>query len=151
MRALVQRVSSAEIVIDEQTVASINTGLLVLLGISKIDTTQDADYLLDKLLTLRVFPDSDGRMNLDVQQARGKILIVSQFTLYADTRRGRRPSFDKAAGPAEAQLLYDYFITRARGGPVPICTGEFQRHMHVHLVNDGPVTLLIDSADRTTR
>jgi D-tyrosyl-tRNA(Tyr) deacylase len=119
-----------------------------LLGISRDDLPEDADYLLDKLLHLRIFPDQDGKMNRDIQEAGGSLLLVSQFTLYGDCRKGRRPSFDRAASPAQAQTLYDYFVAAARRGPVPVQTGIFQAAMKVHLVNDGPVTLLLDSADR---
>jgi D-tyrosyl-tRNA(Tyr) deacylase len=138
----------ARVVVDDTEVASINTGLLVLLGIGKSDTERDADFILEKLLHLRVFPDAEGRMNLDVQQVHGDLLVVSQFTLMADCRRGRRPSFDEAASPADAEVLYEYFLKRARNGPVPVSAGLFQRHMMIDLVNDGPVTILIESTDR---
>jgi D-tyrosyl-tRNA(Tyr) deacylase len=122
--------------------------LLALIGISRSDTVADADYLVDKLIGLRIFPDAKGKMNLNVQEAGGSLLLVSQFTLYGDCRRGRRPSFDQAAPPEQAQPIYDRFVARARQGPVPVETGVFQASMLVHLVNDGPVTILIDSADR---
>ncbi len=121
---------------------------MVLLGISQSDTTGDADYLLDKLLGLRIFPDDAGKMNRSVQDSKGSLLIISQFTLYADTRRGRRPSFDRAAPPGQAEDLYNYFVEAAKRGPVPVQTGVFQAMMEVHLVNQGPVTIIIDSADR---
>jgi D-tyrosyl-tRNA(Tyr) deacylase len=125
--------------------------LLVLLGVSGTDTVEDADYLTEKLLGLRIFPDADGKMNRNVQEAGGSLLIVSQFTLYGDCRRGRRPSFDQAAPPERAQGLYNYFVESAKRGPVAVETGVFQAAMQVHLVNDGPVTILMDSAERAKR
>jgi D-tyrosyl-tRNA(Tyr) deacylase len=122
--------------------------LLVLIGVSKHDTPADADYLVEKLIGLRVFPDHEGKMNCSVQEVGGSLLLVSQFTLYGDCRRGRRPSFDQAAPPEQAQALYDYFVGRARLGPVPVETGIFQASMMVQLVNEGPVTILMDSDDR---
>ncbi len=148
MRILVQRVSHASVKVLEHTVGTIDSGLLVLLGISRSDTTAEADYLLEKLLWLRIFNDDEGKMNRNVQEAGGSLLIVSQFTLYGDTRRGRRPSFDQAAPPEQARALYEYFVAAARGRGVPVQTGEFQAMMEVHLVNQGPVTIWIDSADR---
>jgi D-tyrosyl-tRNA(Tyr) deacylase len=133
--------------VSNDTVGSIRKGLLVLLGISRADTTADADRLLEKLLTLRIFPDDAGKMNRNVAESGGALLIVSQFTLYGDCRKGRRPSFDQAAPPEQAQALYQYFAEAARKGPVPVETGVFQAMMQVHLVNDGPVTILIDSDD----
>jgi D-tyrosyl-tRNA(Tyr) deacylase len=132
-------------------VGSIRTGLVVFLGIAKPDTTADADYLLDKLLGLRIFPDDAGKMNRNVQEAAGALLIVSQFTLYADCRKGRRPSFDQAAPPEQAKALYNHFVESARRGPVPVETGVFQATMEVHIVNHGPVTIVIDSADRSQK
>jgi D-tyrosyl-tRNA(Tyr) deacylase len=123
--------------------------LLVFLGIARSDTAADADYLVEKLLGLRIFPDEAGKMNRNVQEAGGGLLIVSQFTLYGDCRKGRRPSFDQAAPPEQAQALYNYFVESAKRGPVPVETGVFQAAMQVHIVNDGPVTILIDSAGRT--
>jgi D-tyrosyl-tRNA(Tyr) deacylase len=133
------------------TVGSIGTGLLVFLGVCRTDTTEDADYLAEKLLGLRIFPDDDGKMNRNVQEAGGSLLVVSQFTLYGDCRKGRRPSFDQAAAPGEAQDLYNYFVESAKRGPVPVETGVFQAMMQVAIVNDGPVTILIDSAERVKR
>jgi D-tyrosyl-tRNA(Tyr) deacylase len=114
-------------------------------GISRVDTTLDADYVLGKLLGLRIFRDDDGKMNRNVEEAGGSLLIVSQFTLYAECRKGRRPSFDNAAPPQQALALYNYFVESARRGPVPVETGVFQADMQVHLINDGPVTILIES------
>jgi D-tyrosyl-tRNA(Tyr) deacylase len=149
MRLVLQRVSQASVMVRECTVGSIQTGLLVLLGVSKTDTPADADYLLRKTLELRIFPDDAGRMNRNVQEAGGAILIVSQFTLAADCRRGRRPSFDQAAPPDRALELYNYFVAEARRSSVPVETGIFQASMKVSLVNDGPVTLVIDSREPT--
>ena len=145
MRALIQRVTEATVSVDESTIGSISGGLLAFVGISRDDTTHDADYLLGKLLGLRIFPDDAGKMNRSVAEAGGALLLVSQFTLYGDCRKGRRPSFDSAAGPEQALPLYNYFVESAKRGPVPVETGVFQAHMRVHLINDGPVTLLIES------
>jgi len=136
---------------NHSAVGSIRTGLLVFLGVSRIDTAEDADYLTGKLLGLRIFPDQEGKMNRNVQEAGGSLLIVSQFTLYGDCRKGRRPSFDQAAPPELAQDLYNYFVESAKRGPVAVETGVFQAMMQVHIVNDGPVTILIDSAERVKR
>ena len=137
--------------VNDGVTGSIRTGLLAFLGVSRTDTVEDADYLTGKLLGLRIFPDEDGKMNLDVQEAGGSLLIVSQFTLYGDCRKGRRPSFDQAAPPDQAQDLYNYFVESAKRGPVPVETGVFQAIMQVHIVNDGPVTIPIDSAQRAKR
>ena len=137
--------------VNDGVTGSIRTGLLVFLGVSRTDTVEDADYLTGKLLGLRIFPDEDGKMNRNVQEAGGSLLIVSQFTLYGDCRKGRRPSFDQAAPPDQAQDLYNYFVESVKRGPVPVETGVFQAMMQVHIVNDGPVTILIDSAERAKR
>jgi D-tyrosyl-tRNA(Tyr) deacylase len=148
MKLVIQRVSEASVTVDQAVSGSIGTGLLVLLGIAKGDTEEDANYLLDKLLGLRIFPDENGKMNRNIQEARGSLLVVSQFTLYADCRRGRRPSFDAAAPPEQAQALYTYFLEAAKRGPVPVECGIFQASMQVRLINEGPVTILIDSAEK---
>jgi D-aminoacyl-tRNA deacylase len=148
MRLVIQRVTEASVTVNEVVTGSIGTGLVVLLGIRKGDTEEDANYLLDKLLGLRIFPDDNAKMNRNVQEACGSLLIVSQFTLYADCRKGRRPSFDTAAPPQQAQALYTYFLEAAKRGPVPVESGIFQASMRVRLINDGPVTILIDSAER---
>jgi D-tyrosyl-tRNA(Tyr) deacylase len=148
MKLVLQRVLKASVLVHDITVGSIGPGILAFLGVGRTDTTEDADYLLDKLLHLRIFPDESYKMNRNVAEAGGSLLVVSQFTLYGDCRRGRRPSFDHAAPPEHAQALYDYFVESARRGPVPVQTGVFQAMMEVHLVNDGPVTIWIDSADR---
>jgi D-aminoacyl-tRNA deacylase len=159
MKLVIQRVSEASVAIhdDKQdaprisTVASIRTGLAVLVGIAREDSEIDADYLSDKLLGLRIFPDEEGKMNRSVADAGGSLLVVSQFTLYGDCRRGRRPSFDQAAPPDRARALYDYFVQVLRRGPVPVETGVFQAMMEVRLINQGPVTILMDSMDRTRK
>ena len=148
MRLVIQRVREARVIVNDAATGSIGTGLLVFLGVSRTDTVEDADYLIGKLLGLRIFPDEDEKMNRNVQEAGGSLLIVSQFTLYGDCRRGRRPSFDQAAPPEQAQDLYNYFVESAKRGPVPVETGVFQASMQVSIVNDGPVTILIDSAER---
>jgi len=148
MRLVVQRVSSASVSVQENTVGAIGPGILALIGVGRGDTREDAEYLLDKLLHLRIFPDENYKMNLNVSEAGGSLLIVSQFTLYGDCRRGRRPSFDQASPPDQAQELYNYFVERARAVGIPVQTGVFQAMMDVQLVNSGPVTLWIDSADR---
>ena len=132
--------------VDGKITSSIDTGLLVFVGISRNDTRQDADYLADRLLGLRIFPDTQGKLNRNVSEAGGSLLIVPNFTLYGDCRKGRRPSFDLAARPEQAAVLYHYFVERARTGAVPVRTGLFQASMQVYLVNDGPVTLSCDSA-----
>jgi len=147
MRLLLQRVSEARVTVDGNTVGSIRTGLLILAGMAKTDTESEIDYLADKVLGLRIFPDSAGKMNRNIVDAGGSLLIVSQFTLYGDCRKGRRPSFDDAAGPEHAQALYNYLVHKLRSGPVPVETGVFQATMEVHLVNQGPVTILMDTAD----
>ena len=130
---------------QDAVVGAIASGLLVLLGVSKNDTTASADYIVEKLLGLRIFDDQGGRMNLNVGEAGGAFLVVSQFTLYGDVRRGKRPSFDDAARPEQARELYEYVVARIRERGVDCSTGEFQAMMHVSLVNDGPVTILVDS------
>ena len=145
MRALVQRVSRARVDVDGDTVGAIERGLLVLLGVQAPDTERDADYLAAKIVGLRIFNDPRGKMNLDVQDVHGAVLVVSQFTLYGDARKGRRPSFVQAAPPEQAEHLYEYFLEATARRAVPIAHGVFGAHMQVHLVNDGPVTLLLDS------
>ena len=151
MRMIIQRVTEACVIVNESTVSAIRTGLVVFLGVEKSDSEAEADYLVGKLLGLRIFPDEMGKMNRNVSEAGGKLLIVSQFTLYADCRRGRRPSFDQAAPPERAMALYNYFVESARKGPVAVETGVFQAHMQVRLANDGPVTIQIDSAEAISR
>jgi D-aminoacyl-tRNA deacylase len=146
MRAVIQRVSQAQVTVDGEIVGRIGRGLVVLLGVTHADAEADADYLADKICGLRVFEDSNGKMNLDTAAVQGGILVVSQFTLYGDVRRGKRPSFDAAAPPQHARQLYEYFVERIRAAGLPCQTGRFQEMMQVDLVNDGPVTILLDSA-----
>ena len=145
MRAVVQRVASARVTVDDRAVGDIGCGLLVLVGIAGGDGADAVSYLVDKVVGLRVFPDADGRMNRSVLEVGGGVLLVSQFTLYGDCRRGRRPSFTGAAGPDEARAVYDDIVRRFRDRGVAVATGEFQAHMRVHSVNDGPVTILLDA------
>ncbi|MBV9074994.1 MAG: D-tyrosyl-tRNA(Tyr) deacylase [Acidobacteria bacterium] len=145
MRAVVQRVSQASVKVDDTTVGAIGVGLLVLLGVSKHDTATSAEYLVEKILGLRVFEDKEGKMNLSVRDVGGAVLLVSQFTLLGDVRRGKRPSFDDAARPEQAKALYEYVVARIREENVECATGEFQAQMQVSLVNEGPVTILLDS------
>ncbi len=146
MRAVVQRVSRAQVTVDARIVGEIGRGLLVLLGVTQADSETDADYLADKIVGLRIFEDQSGKMNLDTASVQGGILVVSQFTLYGDVRRGKRPSFDAAAPPEQARKLYEYFVERIRAAGLPCETGRFQEMMQVELVNDGPVTILLESA-----
>jgi|SRR5581483_7091000 len=151
MRAVVQRVSTARVEVEGQVIGSIGRGLLIFLGIATSDTRAEADYLSDKVVGLRIFSDEAGKFALSVQDARGEILVVSQFTLYGDIRRGRRPSFTEAAGIDTALPLYDYFVECIRRHQVPVATGRFQATMAVPLVNDGPVTLILDTDERKRR
>jgi D-aminoacyl-tRNA deacylase len=147
MRALLQRVSSASVHVGGEPTGEIGTGFLCLLGVHREDTTEDMEYVSRKILGLRVFPDEQGRMNRSVVDVDGSILLVSQFTLYADTRKGRRPGFDMAAPPERAVPLYEEMIRRL-AGDIPVATGTFGAKMTVTLVNEGPVTIMIDSHDR---
>jgi len=145
MRAVIQRVTSASVKVGEQIVGSIDSGLLVLLGVTHDDTESDADFLVDKIINLRIFDDNNGKMNLSLLGVNGSLLAVSQFTLYADARRGRRPSYTDAAPPEIANRLYEYFVAKARQSVANVATGTFQAMMDVSLVNSGPVTILLDS------
>ena|SRR5579871_1210246 len=145
MRIVIQRVKSAFVEVNGQVTGAIGEGLLVLLGIAKTDSEKDADYLIGKVTGMRIFPDAEGKMNRSVQDSGGALLIVSQFTLYGDVRKGRRPSFDLAASPAQAVALYEYFVAAARRTGLTVATGVFQASMQVHLVNDGPVTIVCDA------
>jgi len=145
MRAVVQRVSRAKVTVAGQVTGEIAHGLLVLLGVGLKDSDAAADYLADKILGLRIFEDDQGKMNRSVVDVNGSILVVSQFTLYGDVRRGKRPSFDDAARPDKAGRLYEYFVERIRGTGMRCETGRFQEMMKVELVNEGPVTILLDS------
>ena len=145
MRAVVQRVTRASVTIDGEIVGEIGKGLVVLLGIARDDTKDDADYLAPKIVALRIFDDAEGRMNLSIKDINGGLLVVSQFTLYGDVRRGLRPSWSDAAAPEIAEPLYDYFVESSRKLLGRVETGSFRKTMHVELVNDGPVTILLDS------
>ncbi len=146
MRAVVQRVSRAQVVIDGEVSGQIGLGLLILLGVGHDDTEADANYLAEKIAGLRVFEDDSGKMNRSVQDVGGSVLAVSQFTLYGDVRRGKRPSFDRASPPEKARQLYEFFVERIRSTGLRCETGRFQEMMKVELVNQGPVTILLDSA-----
>lgn len=145
MRAVIQRVTRASVRIDGEVVGEIQNGLVVLLGIARDDTKEDADYLVPKIIALRIFDDADGRMNVSVKDIDGGLLIVSQFTLYGDVRRGLRPSWSDAAAPEIAEPLYDYFVETTRKLLRRVESGSFRKSMQVELVNDGPVTILLDS------
>ncbi|MFZ5824359.1 MAG: D-aminoacyl-tRNA deacylase [Bacillota bacterium] len=145
MRAVVQRVSRGRVVVGGEVVGEIGRGYVVLLGVSKEDDPAAADYMAEKIAGLRVFEDEEGKMNRSIQEAGGAILAVSQFTLYGDVRRGRRPGFDRAGRPEQAEPLYERFVERLRAMGIRVETGRFQTHMEVELVNDGPVTILVDS------
>jgi D-aminoacyl-tRNA deacylase len=147
MRVVLQRVKDAHVDVAGATVGSISTGLLILVGVTSTDTRQDADYLANKIIYLRIFPDDEHRMNRSILEVGGSLLVVSQFTLYGDCRKGRRPSFDQAAPPEQARQLYEYFIERLSSRNIIVQTGVFQAEMQIHLVNDGPVTFVLDSPD----
>ncbi len=148
MRALVQRVSGASVSIEQHTTAAIEQGLVVLLGVGESDSTSDASYLAEKTANLRIFSDENGKFNLSVLDISGEVLVVSQFTLYASTRKGRRPSFTDAAPPEKAEPLFNEFVQFMRNAGLKVETGRFQEHMLVEIHNDGPVTIFIDSQER---
>jgi len=145
MRAVIQRVQSASVCVDGRMTGKIDQGLLVLVGVGKGDGEKDIAYMVSKLPDLRIFEDASGKFNLSLREAGGGMLVVSQFTLYGDCRKGRRPSFTDAAEPAEAKKLYEQLVFKLREQGISVETGEFQAKMEVHLVNDGPVTILLDS------
>jgi D-tyrosyl-tRNA(Tyr) deacylase len=147
MRVVLQRVKEAHVDVAGETVGSISAGLLILLGVASADTRQDVEYLADKIINLRIFTDDARRMNRSILEVGGSLLVVSQFTLYGDCKKGRRPSFDQAAQPEQAHQLYQYFIERLSSGNIIVQSGVFQAEMEVHLVNDGPVTFVLDSPD----
>ncbi|MGL6106514.1 D-aminoacyl-tRNA deacylase [Romboutsia sp.] len=146
MRAVVQRVSSSKVTVEERVTGEIGQGLLVLLGVTHEDTSKDVDYMIDKILNLRIFEDENEKMNLSLKDVGGELLVVSQFTLYGDCRKGRRPSFSDAARPEVAVPLYEEFVERAKKEGVVVGTGEFGAHMMVDIANNGPVTMLLDSS-----
>ncbi len=143
-----QRVKEAKVVVDAKTVGEIGQGLLVLLGVEQKDGKEDADYLVSKIAHLRIFRDSEQKFNLSLIDVKGGMLVVSQFTLLGDCRKGRRPSFTDAALPEKANELYEYFISSVAKNNIPVASGEFKAMMDVHLINDGPVTMLLDSKKR---
>jgi D-tyrosyl-tRNA(Tyr) deacylase len=145
MRAVVQRVSESKVSVEKEIIGEIGRGLLVLLGISTEDTEKDALYLLEKTLNLRIFEDAEEKMNLSLLDVKGELLVVSQFTLYGDGRKGRRPSFIDAAPPEKAESLYNFFVEEAKKQVTKVATGKFQAMMDVSLINSGPVTILLDS------
>lgn len=145
MRAVVQRVTQSSVVVNQHTTGSIDKGVLIFLGVSQNDTKKQATYVADKIAHLRIFADENDIMNLSLLDTGGGALVVSQFTLYGDCRKGRRPSYSKAARPELAKTLYEFFIQELQGRGITVATGKFQAMMEVNLVNDGPITLLIDS------
>ncbi len=147
MRALIQRVNQASVRVDGEEIAAIERGILIFLGVTHGDSTQNADWLADKIAHLRIFADDSGKLNLSVKDVCGQILVVSQFTLYADCRRGRRPDFGLAAPPGLANELYEYFQSKLREQNLSVASGSFGAHMDVRLHNDGPVTILLESPD----
>ncbi len=146
MRAVVQRVKEAKVEIDGSVVGQISKGLLIFLGVAEKDTEKECEYMANKIINLRIFPDENDLMNLSLLDTKGAALVVSQFTLWGDCRKGRRPSFIEAARPEKANRLYEHFISLVKDKGVTVATGRFQEMMDVHLVNDGPVTILIDSS-----
>ena len=145
MRIVLQRVKSARVDVAGETVGSIGIGLAILRGVTQTDKPEDAEYLADKVVHLRIFPDEAGRMNRSLLEVGGALLVVSQFTLYGDCKKGRRPSFDQAAPPEQARELYEYFVRHLKSSNIDVETGVFQAEMEIHLINDGPVTFILDS------
>ena len=148
MKAVIQRVTRAQVRVAGKSMGEIGGGLLVLLGVGRGDTRKEADFLLDKIIHLRIFEDSEGKMNLSLQEIGGDLMVISQFTLYADCRKGRRPSFSEAAPPEEAKSLYDYFVSQARVRVRNVSEGIFQAMMDLDFVNSGPVTIILDSSGK---
>lgn len=148
MRAVIQRTTGASVEVDSEVTGQIGTGLVVLLGVEEADTVEDADYLVRKIANMRIFEDENEKMNRSLSDVHGSVLSISQFTLHADTKKGNRPSFTKAAKPDKADELYEYFNEQLRDQNVPVETGSFGAHMSVQLLNDGPVTIIIDSQNK---
>jgi D-aminoacyl-tRNA deacylase len=148
LKALLQRVSHASVSVNEQVIGQIATGLVVLLGVADGDSEKDADYLADKIVGLRIFADGDGKFNLSAADVSGELLLISQFTLLADARKGRRPSFTGAAAPETARRLFEYFVDHVKQSGLKVATGQFREHMMVEIHNDGPVTIMLDSRDK---
>ena len=151
MKALLQRVTAAQVTVESEVVGKIGHGLVVFIGVANDDTTDDIDYLVRKIVELRIFDDADGKFNLSALDVKGELLLVSQFTLLANTRRGRRPGFTDAAPPEIAEALFNQFVEQVRTTGLKVETGRFQTHMHVEINNDGPVTIFIDSRERFNR
>ncbi len=147
MKAVVQRVKNSNVVVENKTISNIGKGILVLLGVQDGDTQKDADYLAEKIINLRIFEDEHGKMNVSLKQIKGELLVVSQFTLLGDCKKGRRPSFTKAAPPEQADALYTYFVDQTKKLGIKTQTGIFQAMMNVSLINDGPVTLILDTKE----
>ncbi len=148
MKALLQRVTGASVSVAGEVVGSVGRGLVVFVGVANEDTEKDAQYLAQKMVNLRIFADEEGKFNLSALDIKGELLLVSQFTLLADTRKGRRPSFVEAAPPARAEELFDYFVEQASAAGLKVETGRFQQYMQVEIHNDGPVTILLDSREK---
>ncbi|MFQ5996367.1 MAG: D-aminoacyl-tRNA deacylase [Dehalococcoidales bacterium] len=148
MKALLQRVTRASVSIDNEEVGRIGKGLVVFLGVAGGDTEKDAQYLAQKIVNLRIFADEEGKFNLSALDIKAELLLVSQFTLLADTKKGRRPSFTEAAAPAQAEELFQYFVEQTRATGLKVATGRFQAYMQVEIHNDGPVTLMLDSSEK---
>ena len=151
MKALLQRVTGASISVDNELVGRIEQGLVIFLGVADGDDEKDADYLVQKIADLRIFNDDSGKFNLSSRDVQGELLVISQFTLLADTRKGRRPSFTGAAPPDRAEELFNYFVRQARDSGLPVATGRFQAYMQVEIHNDGPVTIILDSRDASIK
>lgn len=148
MKALLQRVTGASVTIGREEVGRIGPGLVVFLGVASGDTEKDAQYLAQKMVNLRIFADEEGKFNLSARDINAELLLVSQFTLLADTRKGRRPSFIEAAPPAQAEKLFEYFVAQTRASGLKVATGRFQEYMQVEIHNDGPVTIMLDSSQK---
>ena len=148
MKLIIQRVKQSSVTVNSQIVGKIGQGILILLGVAKDDELDDIEYLIEKLLTLRIFEDDQGKMNASILDVKGEFLVVSQFTILADCKKGRRPSFDKAADPKKAEELYSAFVEKLRQKPCKVQTGEFRAMMDVSLINDGPVTFILESRDK---
>lgn len=151
MKVVIQRVNQARVTVDQEIIGEIVRGLVVLVGVAQGDTTEDVDYLVEKIINLRIFADAEGKFNLSTIDVRGELLLVSQFTLLASTRKGRRPGFTDAAPPDQAEALFNQFVSKTRGSGLKVATGKFQAHMLVEIHNEGPVTIIIDSQERLER
>jgi D-tyrosyl-tRNA(Tyr) deacylase len=148
MKVVIQRVTRASVRVDEEVIGEIGAGLVVLVGVAQGDTSEDIEYLVEKIVNLRIFADAEGKFNLSALEVKGDLLLVSQFTLLASTRKGRRPGFTDAAPPDQADILFNQFVEKTRASGLKVATGKFQAHMLVEIYNDGPVTIVIDSRER---